>query len=257
MSNNPTATKLPLFRLRQDAALHDQLKVWILAGIHKNIWKLNNSLPSERVLSQSLNLSRATVRLAISELEGWLERRQGKGTYVSTAKVEQPLLKVSSFTENMQQAGVQPSSKVLKTALAHPSAKVARMLHLEEDDFIAIITRSRLADEVPIIVERSHINYSLTPKLLDQKFTGSLYKILTNVYHLKLHSGEETLEVVKAEAWVAKALGIVKDEPLLYTERLVTDPTGIPIEFAQRYSRADQCRFRVKLVGASADFTLK
>jgi GntR family transcriptional regulator len=250
MSSNPTPTKLPLFRLRQDAALHDQLKVWILAGIHKNIWKLNNSLPSERVLSQSLNLSRATVRLAISELEheGWLERRQGKGTYVSTAKVEQPLVKVSSFTENMQQAGVQPSSKVLKTELVHPSAKVARMLHLEEDDFIAIITRSRLADEVPIIVERSHINYSLTPKLLDQNFTGSLYKILTNVYRLKLHSGEETLEVVKAEVWVAKALGIVKDEPLLYTERLVTDPKGIPIEFAQRYSRADQCKFRVKLL---------
>jgi DNA-binding GntR family transcriptional regulator len=72
-----------------------------------------------------------------------------------------------------------------------------------------------------------------------------------------LHSGEETLEVLKAEDWVVKALGIARDEPLLYTEGLVTDPKGLPIKVAQRYSRADQCKFRIKLVGAMADFTLK
>lgn len=253
------SSKLPAFTLRQHIALHDQLKDWILKGIHKGIWAGDRPLPSERVLSEKLELSRATVRLAISELEreGWLEKQHGRGTFVAKHKVEQPLVWVSSFTENMTRAGVVPSSHILKTKLLKAPPYVALMLKLRPEDWVAMITRVRLANDIPIIVEQSYINYALTPRLLEHDLTHSLYEILRNVYRLKLHSGEETLEVVEAEAWVAKALGIAKHEPLLYTERLVTDAKELPIEFAQRYSRADQCKFRVKLVGAMADFTLK
>jgi GntR family transcriptional regulator len=251
--------KFPPFHLRSDAALHDQLKDWILKGIHNGFWKDHSPLPSERLLSEKLELSRATVRLAMSELEheGWLEKHHGRGTFVAPHKLEQPLVWVSSFTENMQRAGVQPSSRLLSRKLLKVSGNVARMLKLKPASNVAVITRVRLADGVPIIVERSHINYALTPGLLEQNLTESLYDILRKVYRLKLHSGEETLEILKAEDWVAKALGIARDEPLLYTERVVTDPKGLPIEFAQRYSRADQCKFRVRLLGAGTDFALK
>ncbi len=252
------SSKLPIFNVRKHVALHDQLKDWIRKGIHKGIWD-DSPLPSERKMSEQLELSRATVRLAMSELEreGWLEKHHGRGTFVAPHKLEQPLVWVSSFTENMTRAGVQPSSKILKTKLLKVPGQVGAMLQLKPDDWVAMITRLRLANGLPIIVEQSYINYALTPQLLEQDLSKSLYAILRNVYRLKLHSGEETLEVLKAENWVARALSIAKGEPLLYTERVVTDPKGLPIEFAQRYSRADQCKFRVKLVGAMADFTLK
>ena len=51
---------------------------------------MGTPIPSERILSGRLRISRATLRHAVDELEheGWLVRRQGCGTFVAHPKVE-------------------------------------------------------------------------------------------------------------------------------------------------------------------------
>jgi GntR family transcriptional regulator len=239
--------------------LYVQLKEAVLGVLQKGEWSEDRPLPSERELSEQLLISRSTVRQAIHELEleGWLVRRQGRGTFPVQAKVEQPLVMVTGFTENMCRAGIRPSTKLISARLEPAEDRVAKALHLGPGGVVAILTRLRLADGVPMMLEVSHLNYALTPGLLDRNLEGSLYEILHDVYRLRFATGQESIEAIMAEPWLAKLLQLKRRVPILYTERTVLTESGAALEFAQRYGRADKCSFRVTLQGDNTQITLK
>ncbi|MEM7736680.1 MAG: GntR family transcriptional regulator [Deinococcota bacterium] len=251
---------LPLPQLNSDASapLYNQLKLWFIDQIRAGYWQ-DEALPSERLLSERLNISRATVRQAIDSLErdGWVTKHHGKGTFVAPVKVEQSLGRLRGFSENMRQAGLSPSSEVISKELIEPDEQLSKKLALNPGAVVAVITRLRLADGQALMLERSHINYSLTPKLLEHDFEQSLYDILTQTYRLHLTQGDESVEVVSATQDTAQHLGIQVDAPLLYTQRLVMNERGIPVEYAERFARADRCKFTVSFAGEQADFAVK
>ncbi|MFC2366000.1 MAG: GntR family transcriptional regulator, partial [Streptococcus mutans] len=61
--------------------IHDQIK----KEIDEGLWKIGDRLPSERDLAERFEVSRMTLRQAITLLveEGILERRVGSGTYIA------------------------------------------------------------------------------------------------------------------------------------------------------------------------------
>lgn len=66
----------------------------IRAEILERRWAIGDKLPNEATLSATLSVSRGTVREAVRVLvsQGYLETRQGSGTYVlSTADTSRPL----------------------------------------------------------------------------------------------------------------------------------------------------------------------
>ena len=77
-------------------------------------------LPSERDLSERWRVARMTVRNATDALvaEGLVERRHGSGTYV----VGQPFVRflgLSSFSRDMRQQGLTPTSRLLAFEIVH------------------------------------------------------------------------------------------------------------------------------------------
>src|SRR5664279_4195099 len=66
--------------------LHSQLSQLIVSGR----WAYGTRIPSESQISQHLNVSRTTVRLALqqAEIEGLIERTAGKGTFVAYLPTE-------------------------------------------------------------------------------------------------------------------------------------------------------------------------
>ena len=239
--------------------LYVQLRDRLQEALQRGEWAEDQPLPSERELSQGLGISRATVRQAIHalELEGWLVRRQGRGTFPAPVKVEQPLVMISSFTENMRQAGIEASSKLLSARLEPATGRVAKALRLGGGGVVAVLSRLRLADGVPLMLERSHLNYALTPGILERDLSGSLYELLHATYRLNFATGEESIEAMNAEPWLAKTLGLRRGSPVLYTERTVVTEGGVGLEFTQRYGRADRCSFRVTLTGDNAQIAVK
>ena len=69
--------------------IHDQIK----KDIDEGVWEIGERLPSERDLAETFEVSRMTLRQAITLLveEGVLERRVGSRNYeVSREKTGQP-----------------------------------------------------------------------------------------------------------------------------------------------------------------------
>src|SRR5215467_11902529 len=99
-----------------------------------------DALPSERTLAEQLGISRVTARKAIDALaqEGLILRRHGSGNYVAPM-LQQPLTKLTSFTEELKQRGFVPSSRWVRRVVGaalpdelvamglSPGARVARL----------------------------------------------------------------------------------------------------------------------------------
>jgi GntR family transcriptional regulator len=103
--------------------LYLQLANKLANAIHSGLWQPDEALPSERMLSESLNISRVTARKAIDMLceRGLLTRRHGSGTYI-TPKLEQPLSRLTNFSEELRQRGFVPGSRWIsrETGIASP-----------------------------------------------------------------------------------------------------------------------------------------
>ena len=118
-------------------------------------------LPGERELSQMLDVSRTTLRRAIAALvdEGVLVHRHGAGTFVrrSPPHVEQPLSRLTSFTEDMRLRGLAPSSKVIERGTFLPTPEELMMLDIALTEPVFRLERLRLADGVPMALERAAV----------------------------------------------------------------------------------------------------
>lgn len=244
---------------RSPTPLFVQLKDALLHGLRSGLWTDDRPLPSERQMTADLGVSRATVRQAIQELEaeGWLLRKQGKGTFSNAAKVEQRLELLAGFSENMRAQGFEPGSELVEAGLRSASGTVARALHLLPGAPVVVASRVRQIDGEPLLYEICHINETLAPGLATRDLTGSLYEILRNIYRIDLAGGEETIEAVAATAEIAGLLGVGEGDPLVYTERTVLTDKGQPVEFTQRWGRGDKSSFRVKLAAGNTMITRK
>ena len=97
--------------------LYARIKRELLSKIERGTWRLNHKLPSEEELQKQYNVSRGTVRRALSELElgGYISRVAGRGTFVTRVapRLEKAVGEITSFTQQLSQAGFEPSTKVL------------------------------------------------------------------------------------------------------------------------------------------------
>lgn len=70
--------------------LYQQVKSSIIQKIQSGQWQHDDVLPNEIELSKMFNVSQGTLRRALKELvqEGFLVRRQGKGTFINSYNLE-------------------------------------------------------------------------------------------------------------------------------------------------------------------------
>ncbi len=120
-----------MFELDQTSIvpLYKQLKDRIKEAILDGSLKPNQKIPSELELSQTYQISRITVRNAISELvdEELLEKKQGKGTFVCTPKID---VRSPNFTIMCTTNHKVPSSKIIKIVKQPASERDIRELNL-------------------------------------------------------------------------------------------------------------------------------
>ncbi|MGL4574624.1 MAG: GntR family transcriptional regulator, partial [Burkholderiaceae bacterium] len=92
--------------------LYLQLAQVIGQAIADGHYQAHEALPSERVLAETLSVSRVTARKAIERLveQGMIISKRGSGNYIAP-RLEQPATRLSSFSEELHQRGFVPGSR--------------------------------------------------------------------------------------------------------------------------------------------------
>jgi GntR family transcriptional regulator len=228
--------------------LYLQLTRRIGEAIESGALKPGDSLPPEREMAALTGLSRVTVRKAVGALvqAGRLVQRRGSGTFVAprVERVEQALSLLTSFSEDMARRGKAVCSVWLARAVHAPSPEEMMALGLTAHDHVARLERVRLADEVPLAIERASLSTAVLPDPMAVE--ASLYAVLA----------ERGLRPVRAVQRISAANLGPRDADLLEVpvgaaglriERVSYLPSGRVVEFTRSLYRGDAYDFAAEL----------
>lgn len=217
--------------------LYIQLRIALASAIRRGVFRTSEALPSERELCEALGISRITARKAIDALaeEGLIIRRQGSGNYISP-RLEQPLLKLTGFTEELRQRGFVPSSQWIKRLTSHALPEEALALGLSPAAPVARLDRVRRADKVPMAYEVSVLPAEIVPD--PAAVEDSLYRYLEERGTPPVRALQH-IRAINASAQHAELLSVNPGYALLYITRVAYREDGRAIEYTKTYCRSD------------------
>ncbi|MBN1562842.1 MAG: GntR family transcriptional regulator [Anaerolineae bacterium] len=239
--------------LQHDSAipLYIQIKTLLQTQIEDGLFTVGSRLPSERELAERYAVSRMTARQALRLLaqEGLTHTRVGKGTFVSAPKIDQELRALTSFSEDIRQRGLTPSSRLLTAAVRLVDELMAKRLRIDPGSEIVVLSRVRLADDQPLALETTHLPHHLCPQLLNRYDFNreSLYQVLRRDYGLALVWADQLIETRLPKPDECDALKLDKSIPVMKFTRVTYNEQDHPVEFVRSVYRGDQYQLRVIL----------
>jgi GntR family transcriptional regulator len=201
-------------------------------------------LPGERELSTLLNVSRTTLRRAITDLvaEGVLYHRHGAGTFIRRAlpRVDQPLSRLTGFTQDMRLRGFVAGSRELERGIFLPTPEEAMMLGVGPNESVIRLSRLRLASEVPMAIEHAVVPLRYIPD--PEAIGSSLYDALEARHFRPVRALQRLRAIVLSDA-DAGLLGVEAKSAALYIQRIAYLADGRCVEFTRSYYRSDTYDF--------------
>jgi len=229
---------------------HVRIEQWLTGCIGDGALVAGAKLPREEQLAASLGVSRMTLRQALATLEslGTIVRRPGRqgGTFVAQPRIVCDLTGLAGFTEQMRRAHVRAGARMVSAATRPASRVEGRALGLDRGGAVHEVVRVRSADREPLAIERACFPSGLFPDLLEQRLTGSLYRLLDRRYDHAPHTASEVLEPVTADPEQARLLRVDEGSPLMLIERTAFTASGVAVEFARDVFRADRTRITLR-----------
>ena len=224
-----------------DTPLYMQLANKLSSGIISGDWRANEALPSERMLSDMLDISRVTARKAIDMLceRGMLTRRRGSGTYI-TPKLEQPLSRLTSFSEELSQRGFTAGSRWLEREIGIAAPLELLSLGLSPNMPVVRLKRLRTADDVVMAIETTTIPAVHMPD--PHSVTDSLYGYLESRGAIPMRALQH-IRAVNASAEQARLASVPPGAAMLHITRVSYLESGAAVELTHSYCRSDYYEF--------------
>lgn len=225
--------------------LYLQLARKLGRAVREGRYQVNQALPSERSLSEQLDVSRVTARKAIDQLvdEGLVLRRRGSGNYIAP-RLEQPLSRLSSFSEELQRRGYTAGSRWLLRSVAPATVQERQSLNLSRTAQVARLERLRLANDVVVAYEISSLPITVLPD--PRLVRTSLYRYLVRAGHAPVRA-QQHIQAVNAPDWLAAHLEIPLGQAVLFITRTGYAEAGQAIELTHSYCRNDYYDFVIEL----------
>jgi GntR family transcriptional regulator len=228
--------------------LQYQLKAKLTERIARGDWKPGAKIMSEREICDEYGVSRITVREVVGglEREGLLVRKQGKGTFVGTAKPEPEHKHVYKFMDTIHALGLRVTTRVLEYEIIPCKLQEARELGIAAGERIYRIERLRSVDGALFSVEVSYIPISVAPGMTEAsvKETG-LTSALKQHSSMEPDTASETIEAVSCPDKPSMMIGIKRDSPVLRVRR-ITKSGGKTMELCESIIKGDRFKYIVE-----------
>ncbi|MFJ4466382.1 GntR family transcriptional regulator [Streptomyces sp. NPDC089424] len=228
--------------------LYHQLAQQLEAAVEGGVLAPGDQLGNEIDLSVRLGLSRPTVRQAIQSLvdKGLLVRRRGVGTQVVHSKVKRPL-ELSSLYDDLEAAGQQPTTRVLRNETVAAAADVAAALAVPEGGEVVVLERLRFTHGSPVAFLCNYLPAGLLSLDTARLETTGLYRML-RATGVTLHSARQTIGARGATDEEAARLDEHRGAALLTMQRTAYDDTGRAVEYGTHVYRASRYAFDFQLL---------
>lgn len=223
--------------------LYYQIKESIQEALDEGVFKVGECIPSEMELCSIFEVSRPTVRQAISELvsEGALRKEKGKGTFVANKKFNYGSMQdIVTYYDKLIQRGYNPKTDVLEKEIIRATKKLSEKLKLELHDKVIKIKRLRKIDEEPIVIITNHIPSKLCPGLMEIDLKDkSLYRVIAENYGLQLERSEVVFYPGLTDKIDAQLLHQQKGDPLQIVNTVSIAESGVVFDYFESKFRGN------------------
>lgn len=229
--------------------LYFQLKNLIIEKIENGEYAPDSKIPSEQELCEIYNISRPTVRQAVTELanNGYLYKEKGKGTFVSKPKTSIDIKVYTGFTDSILDNELTHERELVLSDIISVNnykrlAEVFKLGYNQIIDFAQISFITSHNNEV-LSFNTSYIPLSLFPNIIeDVKNRKPSYDILRGKYPLLPTNTKSTLEVIYSDQKDAQFLMVQSGLPLIRIENIIYSKSGQVVEYIISKYRADKCK---------------
>lgn len=208
--------------------------------------KQGEKIPSEGALMTEYKLSRVTVRNAIQKLadEGKVEKKQGKGAYVSFTVFKESFSAGGSFTSSGETLKSSPSSEIMSKKKYTLDEKMQTQFGFETAKVIEI-KRLRKIKGQPVIFEIDYFipeMQSICEKITNQ---DSLIELLKkNGY--EINHFDNTIDIVFAKKEISEILQVKIGSPLVHIVQQVLDSNNKLIYTNEQYINSDLYKVAIR-----------
>ena len=201
------------------APMYQQMNEILRALLKAGEFAEGDRFLTERQIAERFQVSRPTANKVLAGMvsEGLLEFRKGVGTFICPPPLNYDIQTLVSFTQKVIDAGKTPATRVLefkRIKASEAEAEVAAKLQVWNQELFAI-TRLRLADRVPVILERRWVSADIFTGLTRKELQGSFYDLCREKYGLKIAESDQTIRAVALKGQNAKILKMRSGSPAL------------------------------------------
>lgn len=212
----------------------DDLKKRIFAGQFANM-----KLPDERSLSETYQVSRSSIKRALTKMasDGIIFKKRGSGTFINPLYIKNESIfnyegSNLGVTDNFQMHGVKPKVKVLSFEVIPPTEELQRNLFLEPHDFVYKIIRLRLFEDEPFMIETGYIPIKIVQNLNQTIIEGSIFNYLEDSMNLAVTKSFLSVFAEPSQANDQELLNLKENEPVGIMEGIFFLDNGTPFEFS-------------------------
>ena len=215
----------------------EKVRLGLLHDLVAGTLRVGTKLVNEQGLAARFNVSRSSVREAVSALvtAGYLERHHGSGTYVVGLPGPRHALDATlSYTHMIAEAGMTPGLRVLSVETRPATLDEGRALNLSTDEPIRRLERLRTADGRPVIYSVDVVPERYVTSVTNETFNRSLYDVLTSMGE-SVVSADAVLTPINAGRALSRLLKVTVGSALQQIIEVDYTKNGQPIVFSSEW----------------------
>ena len=238
---------------RGPTPLYHQLKDILKSKILSQELKENERLPSEAALCEQYNVSRVTVRQALSDLmkSGLIYRDRGKGTFVTEgAGLKRPVLKGS--IEDLIAAAKGTRVKILSYQEVASPPTIAGIPKLGKHAKVFQVEMVRSISKGPMYYSFLYFPPGLGRQISvsELRKTPEMIRFVEEKLKTKADRANQSIDVGVADGAMARHLSMKPQTPLLIIQREYYTREGTLMFVARNYVRTDRFKYEIELTRA-------
>jgi GntR family transcriptional regulator len=219
--------------------VYSALREWIKQGVYAP----GSRLPSEQELCELFGVSRITVRSAVEMLEkqSMVERKQGRGTFVSEATGDVPSQgDFSELVRRLRQLDAKSTLSRLEITHRPADEAVAWDLQIGVGEPVVHASYTRARDNEPIGITDLYIPGSLGVELTADDLKKSPAPTILQGKGFEILGAHQLIGATLADSRIAQQLHTTVGAPIVRVRLLVLDFNSRPIELLTAHYLADR-----------------
>jgi len=201
-------------------AIYNMLYSDIINGLYKN----GTQLPSETDLSERYDVSRNTLRQALTILaeDGLISKHQGKGTLVNY-KGEEDVVTNSAVINPIIQCSKEEIDEIdISYNFAPPTDIAKQKLNIKASEIVMASNNIYLVDKLPV----AHSFIQIPVKYInncniDLNSEEEVSKLINKIIFEMATSAKVNVKLVHAEDNITSFLQVQDNEPIIYIEEIL------------------------------------